>query len=620
MDESQSFFTSKDILDFSKDQYQLDDYIRNKDCGFITRYAQILEKRINNSKAILESLKDSNLDYSGKDSLYYRSNDDRLYFKDDKAIARFWNKKLRYKILRKLVENDSDLVQIENNFKVLESAVKLKIIDNEICLLNELLKSKGSVLSLVESAFLDAFLKYQDPNSAYFSASEKNLYETSIANSQETFGITTQKQKNGDIVISYIAPGSTASKQSELEVNDIILELKANNKTLETYCISNQTITEYINDSKNNSVLFKVKKQNGDIKSIRLKKTSVSVESNSITGYVIDGTLKIGYINIDSFYTDLESLHGLGVANDVAKQLYKLQREGIEGLVVDLRFNGGGSMKEATELTGMFVDKGPVAISSMRNYDNYTIRDPNRGTIFNKPMVILINQFSASASEFFAGALQDYNRAVLIGSTTHGKATSQSILPVNEYQNTNFIKLTMGQFYRVTGESHQETGVIPDIILPSIYDNYKSQEVFKSHTLPNSTVNVTLKHSAKPKMDLSTIKSKSEDRVNGSSAFSAIKTFNTIFVNDYVYKEGAYPLTLKYIFNDNATYKTAFNDYNKALEQSLPKLNVLNNASTKAILEYNEDDKIANEKLRKGLGQDPYIQEAYLIINDIINL
>jgi len=234
IDKNQRFFTQEDINSFENDRYKIDDYINDKDCEFIKRYSQLLEKRILASKAILENLKAVELDYSGKDSLYYSAEDTYSYFKNETAVIKYWNKKIRYKILRKLVENDSVLDNITSNFKALEKEIKPKIINNEICLLEELEHSKGTISNRVEVSFLDTLLKYQDPHSAYFSASDKNLFEQSVSNSQLSFGISTKKKTNGDIVISYIAPGSSAFKQGEFEVNDVILALESGTKTIET--------------------------------------------------------------------------------------------------------------------------------------------------------------------------------------------------------------------------------------------------------------------------------------------------------------------------------------------------------------------------------------------------
>lgn len=619
IDEHQRFFLQSDIASFKTDELMIDDYINEKRCGFITRYSIVLENRIRESKNFLETLKTETLDYSGVDSLHYNSGGSYNYFKNAEAVKNYWSKRVRYRILRKLVENDSVLESITLNFKALEKDIKPKVIDNEICLLQEFENNLGGIKRFVEVSFLDALAKYQDPNSAYLSASDKTQFEKSVSNSQLSFGIETTKNNNGDIVISHISPGSTAFKNGEFEVNDVILSLTSKRETLESYCLSNETITSFITNDNIKEITFRIKKKNGQIKSITLDKSSLDVEGNSITGFVLSETENIGYIKIPSFYTDTESINGLGVANDVAKQIYKLQKENISGIIIDLRFNGGGSMKEAADLSGMFIDRGPVAISKVRGETNYTIRDPNRGSIFNKPIVILVDQFSASASEFFAGAMQDYNRALIIGSTTHGKATSQLIVPISDKKETNFLKLTMGQFFRVTGKSHQQIGIVPDIKLPSIYDNYKTQEKHQPFSLENTSTDVTLKHRPKPKNDYRTIIAQSKKRIEHDSTFASIKKFNRIFINDYLNRTGNYPLSLEFVFNDDKKYNATWKAYSTALENNTSIFKVLNTSSTNEILSYNNDDKKLNDELRDKISKDPYIQEAFFIINDILH-
>ncbi|GAB4166882.1 MAG: carboxy terminal-processing peptidase [Winogradskyella sp.] len=620
IDEHQRFFLQSDIDIFKTDEFMFDDYINNKQCSFVKRYSEVLANRINESKTYLETLKTKQLDYSGTDSLHYHSDASTNYFKNTEAVKKYWSKRVRYRILRKVVESDSVLEAITLNFKDLEKDIKPKVIDNEICLLQELENNLGGISRFVEVSFLDALVKYQDPNSAYLSASDKTQFEKSVSNSQLSFGIETSKNNNGDIVISHISPGSTAFKNGEFEVNDVILSLTSKRETIESYCLSNKTITNFLSDDNIDEVTFRIKKKNGQIKAIKLVKSSLDVEGNSITGFVLSETMNIGYIQIPSFYTDTESLNGLGVANDVAKQIYKLQKENISGLIIDLRFNGGGSMKEAADLSGMFIDRGPVAISKVRSEENYTIRDPNRGSIFNKPIVILVDQFSASASEFFAGAMQDYNRAIIVGSTTHGKATSQLIVPISDKKETNFLKLTMGQFFRVTGKSHQKLGVLPNITLPSIYDNYKTQEKYKDFSLANTSTEVTLKHRPRPKKDYSSIVIKSQNRIENDSTLNSIKAFNHIFINNYVNRTGNYPLSLEFVYNDDKRYNEAWKAYSTAIENNKSIYQVLNTTSTNEILSYNEEDKKLNDALRDKISKDPHIQEAFYIINDLLQL
>ncbi|WP_223035076.1 S41 family peptidase [Hanstruepera marina] len=620
LDDRQVFLTQEDLQNFGKDSLLLDDYIKNKECNFITKYTLTLENRIIQSKSILENLKNQVLDYTGKDTLYFDADRKVKYFKSEAHQKRYWNKRLRYEIITDIIEKDSILLDAKANFNALEQELKPKIIQQQICVLDELLNQNGGLDRYVKEIFLNAFLHYQDPNSTFFNASEKTQFETSVSNSQLSFGLFTGKNKKGEIIITYIQPGSSAFKHGTLEVNDVVKSLESNSDILETYCVSNNDVMAFLNNSKHKTVSLELKKQNGTIQKVKLTKIKSDVETNNITGYIIKNDEKnIGYIKIPRFYTDLESPNGLGVANDVAKELYKLQKESINGLIIDLRFNSGGAMKEAIDLSGMFINRGPLAILKYNNGERFTIKDSQRGSMFNKPMLILINGYSASASEFFAGAMQDYNRAVIVGSHSYGKATAQIILPLNDDSSYGFVKLTVEKFYRATGKSHQQEGIKPDIKLPSVYDNFDSGEKNMPYSLVNDTINPQLKPLVLKKIPLKNIANKSYLRQKQDSSFLKIKSLNTSILNKLIHKKKQYPLTLNNVYDDFNEFKTIWNAFN-SLKLDEGAFIITNTNSTNEIISYNDENKQQNQDHLTRLSKDIYINEAQQILIDIINL
>ncbi len=618
IDKNTYLLTENDIKLFKKDSVKLDDYILDKDCSFISKYVTTLENRIENTKNIVQSLNKIKLDYSGKDTLYFDANRKFQYFKNEKRATSFWKKKIRYDIISKLIENDSNFSSIKANFKALEKDLKPKIIEQQVCALNALLNQNGGIDTYVKEHFLNAFVQYQDPNSSFFNNSDKSIFEKSVANNQLTFGIVTEQKNNGNIVIAYIIPGSSAFKNGNFSVNDVITSLTSKDEILETYCITNNDVEALLNASQN--ITFKIKKQNGIVKDITLSKTKIKVENNSIRGYLINKENPIGYIKIPSFYTDLESPNGLGVANDFAKELYKLKKENIEGLIIDLRFNGGGSMKEARDLSGLFIDRGPLSIINYKSGETYTMKDSKRGVLFSKPIVVLVNRFSASASEFFSSAMQDYNRAIIIGSQTYGKSSAQILLPLNESEELGYTKLTVEKFYRVTGKSNQKFGIIPDIKLPSLYDDFKTSESNKQYALKNDSVAVTLKHRPLKMFPIETLQANSKNRTLDNDAFLNIEKVNLILVNELINKKTQYALTLKNVSKDISAYKKIWQTFEDSNAMNKTLLNIRNSASTIEILDYNNDDKEINEKIMKELSNDIYINEAKNILFDIKNL
>lgn len=615
LDENKQFFQQADLSLFQADEFQLDDAIASGECSFITKYGPILKQRIEASKNYIASLKNETFDYSGRDTLYFKSVPNSGYFKDDLSSKKYWNKRIRYFILDHLVEQDSTLSYLEDHFKTLEAEVKPKIIQNQLCLLDELLHKNGGMDIFVKESFLNAFANYQDPNSFFYNNSDKSQFESSVSNHQLTFGIGTAKNKNGDIVIAYISPGSAAFLNGNFEENDVIKSLTSPTQTLETFCVSNEDISAFTSNEKNETIIFKIKKQNGAVQDIPLTKTELKVEQNSCTAFIVKQKSNFAYLNIPSFYTDFDSPHGNGLAHDVATQLQVINKERVKGLIIDLRFNGGGSMKEAAELSGFFINKGPLAILKYGNGDQFTITDDFRGTLFNKPIIILIDDFSASAAEFFAAVMQDYNRAIIVGSPSHGKASAQVILPLNEMDDLGFCKLTIEKFYRVTGKSHQSVGIVPDIILPALYDGMKTSEIYSPFALSNDAITPTYRHVPYRRLPMAEIQSKSKGRVEKNENFNAIKELNTSMLNTFIDRDLSYPLTLNNIYEDVQNYNVLWTNFYRTLDLTTQNIPVKNTRDTKSKLSPENTELI--ESLMEDISTDIYIHEAIAILSDV---
>ena len=233
---------------------------------------------------------------------------------------------------------------------------------------------------------------------------------------------------------------------------------------------------------------------------LQREKSMLSDDNSKVRSFILKGDHRIGFISLPAFYTDWNGEEGgsNGCADDVAKEIIKLKKENIEGLILDLRYNGGGSMLEAIALAGIFIDSGPVGMTRDKEGKIYTMKDVNRGSVYDGPLILLINGFTASASEMLAGTLQDYHRALIVGSPSFGKATAQVVLPLDTLFDEkhmdrmktadNFIKITIERLFRVNGTSAQQTGVIPDIFL----DDFSETQSEREKSLPFSLVNISI--------------------------------------------------------------------------------------------------------------------------------
>ncbi|WP_127845778.1 S41 family peptidase [Psychroflexus aestuariivivens] len=615
IDQEDYLLYKSDIELFSVDRYKIDDYVLNGNCDFIDKYVDVISNRINQTSKIISNLKNEKLDYSGWDTLFFDSKKKSAYFRSDDNHVDYWNRMIRYKVILEIIDQTETKSEFLKKFDSLQALVQPRIVENELCKLNELKFQKGDLKKSIQETFLDAYVKYQDPNSSFFNPSEKNMFESSVSNSQLSFGIWTDKNDDGEIFITHISPGSVAFANGKLDENDVLRSLRSGEDKLTAFCVSNFDVISFLNNEAYNTVVFEVKKKNGDIKKVELTKSELKVENNTLESYIIEASPKIAYISIPSFYTDLDSPTGFGTANDFAKELFKINKAEVDGLIIDLRFNGGGSMKEASELSGIFIDKGPLTILKHRNNDNITIKDQYRGTIFEEPVVVLVNDYSASASELFAGVLQDYNRAIIVGSPTFGKATSQYIFELSEQENLGYCKLTVEKFYRVNGKSHQKIGVLPDVILPSIYNNFESQEKHQAFALSNDQTSVDIEYETYPDIDFEDIQSKSASRVKNNADFQLIKKQNIGLVNYLFHKKVSYSFTPENVYEDVSNYKKIW-DFEYDTE---PFFSLKNTASTEEALLFDPERAKLNVSIREELSKDIYIFEAFNIINDYIN-
>lgn len=620
LDEDKRLFNQEQIAKFKeKDYLKLDDYIKNNDCRFLNTYILQLEKSIAHAKQSLEKLREQPLDFSGTLKLKFSPENKHRYSKNKATQTTYWKKRISYELITNLTEEDSLLTSVKKTLAEEQHERKNKLIDQQLCLLEETSNQFGGLQKFVEKQFLNAFAHYQDPHTTYLDRSDKVSFETHIASNQATFGIYTTKNNDGEIEIAQIVPGSSAFKNNKLEEGDILKKLFSKNDELIVSCVSNREVVNFMNNEKHQETTFRVKKKNGPITNVKLTKTVIKVEENSTRGYLLQhNDQQIGYLKIPGFYTDLESPNGLGVANDVAKEIFKLQQEKIEGLILDLRNNGGGSMKEAITLSGMFIDKGPISIVKTHKGNISTLRDPYRGKVFEKPVLILVNQFSASASELFAGAMQDYHRAIIVGSPTYGKSTVQSIFPLDQNGELGFSKITIQKFYGINGTTHQFKGIQPDIVLPSVYDNLKRGERYLPYALASDSVEIQLEPKKLAVIPTLPLQKNSKQRISGNKSFDTIQKLREVFTNEYLEKETEYALTVENIFNDISAFQKLINQLNEVKTENMS-YQVKNTSSTNNLLIFNPDDKELNEKITKSIAEDIYIEEAYFILTDFIN-
>ncbi|NBL65095.1 peptidase S41 [Flavobacterium sp. NST-5] len=493
LDPHKNIFLKTEYDALSKHKLKIDNYVFQKNCGFIAEVAETYKNALLRTKKTIDKIRPLPMNYSSGDTVRFYKDAFPFYVKENE-IEKVFIKRLKYEILEDIAKSGKNLDSINQNFEVIEKKSHQKIFDANICKIDNRLSVQGGIESNIASKLFDIFCKYFDPHTSYFSYDAKSSFVSDLSTNNLSLGINVRINENEELFVENVVPGSPASSETIIEKGDQILKLlPKNGAELLVSCTSLETIGGVIRSDNYKEVTIFFRKKDGKEYDVTLEKKLMKADEHSVYSMILKrGSTRAGYIRIPSFYTDFENSDNGGVADDVLKEIIKLKNDNINGLIIDLQNDGGGSMDEAVKLAGLFIDHGAVSVSVDNRKRQRILRDFNRGTAFNGNIIILVNGNSASASELFAAAMQDYNRALIVGSNTHGKSTMQQIFPVTE-DNKNFVKLTIGKFYRVNGTSHQQTGVIPDINIPQLYDKILKRESTNEMALSNDVIKVSAK-------------------------------------------------------------------------------------------------------------------------------
>lgn len=435
----------------------------------------------------------------------------------------------RWKILinNKILNNVLDLIE-DDNYNYSKDSLKSYVSTAKKISKQEILDFYQNVSSdstLLESIYLNTIANAFDPHSNYFSPEMKKQFTEELSSEREIFGLVFVKNLEQKFEITSIVPGSSAWMSGEIHKGDIILKLKfGEEKEVPLEGLTYYQASELFSKTNSTSLKITFSDANNEIRNTTLQKAKIYSEADVIKTAILQGEEKIGYISLPDFYMDWTDTTNLGCANDVAKALIKLKQENISGLILDLRENGGGSLKEAIDLVGIFIDYGPILIQKDDEGTITSLKDFNRGSVYSGPLMILINNNSASASEVVAGAIQDYNRGLIVGQKSFGKATGQGIIPLDptiefdgddtEGMNKNwgFVKLTQIGLYRINLTTNQKNGVTPDITLLKPYKEEEEREEDLPNCLDLLPIEKKIYYTPFAQLPVETLNSKSHSR------------------------------------------------------------------------------------------------------------
>ncbi|MFB3387256.1 S41 family peptidase [Flavobacterium sp. LAR06] len=612
LDPSRNIFFKNEYDELAKKyRVSLDDMIMEGDCNFADDISNKYKDGLLRTKAVLEKIQAETIDYTKKDTIRFYKKSFPFYLKKE-DLEKVWLKKLRYQILDDIAETSDNLDSIKANFKSIELASRATILTNEICRFNTLLETNTKL----EERIYNFFCTYFDPHTAYFSDDSKSSFVASLSKEHLSLGMTVNLNEKNEIIIDEIDPNGPAFKTGQIKKGDQIVSITNHKDTLQVSCASLESISTMILSESNKSITLTLKRNSGKSFDVYIEKQVMKDEENSVFSFIVGKESKIGYIKIPSFYADLDGNSRKGCADDVAREVIKLDRDNIKGLVIDLIDNGGGSMEEAIKLAGMFVDYGPLSIVIDNKQGTSVINDPYRGMIYKGPIVVLVNSNTASASEFFSSILQDYNRALILGSTTLGKATMQTILSLDEEKNTDFLKITINKFYRVTGKSHQYIGVKPDVIVPEFYEGVYQKESDFPTAIKNDSIQPFLKYKPFVKRPLiDKLAQNSTTRLADNYFFNDVKKINLKIDQLVNTPKSEIPMTIDAVFNQKKLVNSLWKEINTFNDENNP-LDVYNSTVNQFLLGVYPTEKTINQYQIDNLKTNPYLNEAVNIITE----
>ena len=654
LDPSKRFFLQSDIDEFSKYELQLDNQILNKDLSFFDLTYTRLMQRMNESKKIYKDVLSKPFDYKIDES-FNTDYEKAPYSKDFKELTDRWRKQIKLSTLSSL----TDRLEIQNNkskgiVKTKDSTAvageKLKVDPYEVSK-NSSDKDNGKVKSFEElekdtrdnalksldeyfgfmndldrndwfSVYINSITARFDPHTNYFAPEEKERFDVSISGKLEGIGARLQK-KNDYTEITDLISGGPAWRGKLLESGDLIMKVAQGDKeAVDVVGMRLDDVVKKIKGPKGSEVRLTVKKVDGTIKVISIIRDIVEIEETYAKSSIVNKNgLNYGVIYLPKFYIDFENKDGRDAGKDIAIEVDRLKKAGVDGIVLDVRDDGGGSLSTVVDIAGLFIEQGPIVQIKSAGRKKEVLYDRDKKLEYDGPLVIMVNSFSASASEILAAAIQDYKRGIIIGSKqTYGKGTVQNVIDLNQFvRNSDVgdlgaIKTTTQKFYRINGGSTQLEGVHSDIVMPDRYAYLKMGERDIENAMPWDKIDKADYMEWNKNANFNQAIANSKNRISANPQFQLIEE-NAKWIDNRS-KDNVYSLNIDKFKKAQSEVEEKAKKYKPIMEYK--------NALTFTSLPYETDAmnkdvtlKEKRERWHEALAKDIYVEEALNVLDDL---
>jgi carboxyl-terminal processing protease len=628
LDYNKRFLLASDLKQLENYRYKLDDHLRAGNPEFFNKAFNIFKKRIEEAQGFYPVLLEGPFSFNSPD--FVETDPEKLDFaKDGKALKARWRDYLHLRVMNRVYDRMTDYDKEDRedpNFteKSIEDFEK-EAREKELETHKDYFKNmedldRNDWMGMYMNAFTNAF----DPHTEYFPPQRQEDFEIEMSGQLE--GIGAQLSQRGDfITVEKIVSGSASWRQGELEEGDKILAVaQEGEEPVDVVGMSIRKAVKLIRGKKGTKVRLIVRKKDNTRREITIVRDIVELEATFARSAVLGDEEKIGYIRLPKFYVDFYKQSNRNCADDIKIEIEKLKAAGVQGIVLDLRNNGGGSLQAVVDIVGHFVDRGPVVQVKSTGQPTKVMAAKSQKPIWEGPLVVMVNQFSASASEIFAAAIQDYQRGVIIGSkSTFGKGTVQNVFDMdrmvtwsyNDLKPLGAIKVTIQKYYRINGGTPQLKGVTPDIVLPDNYNYIPFGEREQKHALPyNEIESATFKIWPAGAKGFESIVQKSATRTNANPRFNEIDAY-AIWLKDSR-DQSRLPLDYQAFVAHQRELKDRAEKHRKAGETD-QLLTVLPSPADQAKLDDEADKAKEFEQWKKALSKDIYLHEAFHVTGDL---
>lgn len=583
LDGDKSIFLRSDMDSFKRFENVIDDEIHGASLESFYYVSDFYTKRLKEASKYFDELLATPFNYNLDESIVL-DNDKLQYAQTEAERKAFWYKRLKYLALTKYNDMLDDREKnkgkkdfVEKADTTLEREARDQV-RKQMSRYFTTLKTHNTSDEMF-STFVNAITSEMDPHTNYFAPVDNRAFTEQM--SGRFYGIGAQlKEEDSKIKIASLIAGGPAWKSGELGVNDELV--KIGEGSAEPVDVTGYAVSDAVKlirgAQAGTEVRLTVRKPDGSLKVVILKRDEIKTDEVYAKSAIINGEKKIGYINLPEFYMDFENPNGAKCSEDVAKEIKKLKAANVEGIIMDLRGNGGGSLPEVVKMVGLFIEDGPVCMVRGRDEKQPFIwKDRDKSVLYTGPLTVLVDEGSASASEIFAAAIQDYKRGIVIGTGSYGKGTVQRTIPLNpdndnvlfgnkKTEDLGSVKLTLQKFYRISGGSTQLKGVTPDVLLPNRQDITKSREKDNPSALSWDEIEKTDYRSWVSNFSTDAVIKSAIGGVKANTVFSSIQ-----LKIDSISKENdkVYSLNLAKYRLEQKQLKTMYKDLEKLLK--LPK-------------------------------------------------